>query len=404
MARKLNQRLRELDKSTSAASRTKGSAPPPPFGRDANPEPPVELAAFIMFALFGTLVLAGLATLFGFRDVQEDVERRTAAALREIGVTDFEVRASGLDVTATGTTDSEEIEAAAEQLGDVLDNIGTYTDNIEYVPPRNPIEVEIVTDPLVISWSPERAFATGTLSTQASRDAVAAEIERVFPLAEVSGLGVTEGAPSESGWLSAVLSLMADMAVAAPEGEIVVNPSANIIQVAAEMETRQAQRNLRSDIEDWLVRSGVGFDFSSGITAKDVPRVTPEQVAETQASLDEIIEGKVVEFEFGSAVLTAEGITLLDEILEGLREQPLVGVEIAGHTDDVGSSEDNQLLSEERAIAVLDYFVANGEDPARFVVVGYGETQPVASNDTADGRARNRRIEFIALLDEEEEE
>lgn len=357
-----------------------------------------------MFALFGTMVLVGLAVLFGLRDVREDVERRTAAALREIGVSDFEVRVSGLDVTVIGTTDSEEIEATAAQLGTVLDNIGTYTDRIEYVPPPEIIEVDIVTEPLVISWGPGRVFATGTLSNQANRDVVATEVERVFPLAETGGLGVTEGATGESGWLSAVLSLMADMAAAAPEGEIVVNPSANIIQVSAEMETRQEQRNLRDDIEDWLVRSGIGFDFSSGITAKDVPRVTPEQVQQTQASLDEIIEGKVVEFEFGSAVLTSEGIALLDEILEGLEQHPLVGVEIAGHTDDVGSLEDNQTLSVERASAVFDYFVANGEDPARFVVVGYGEEQPVASNDTAEGRARNRRIEFIALLDEEEEE
>lgn len=404
MARKLNQRLRELDKGTSAASRTKGPGSPPPFGKDAEPDPPVELAAFIMFALFGTMVLVGLAVLFGVRDVQEDVERRTAAALREIGVTDFEVNASGLDVTATGLTDSEEIAALAKDLGDKLDNIGTYDSNIVYVPPRESIDVVIVTEPLVISWSPGRVFATGTLSTQAGRDTVAAEIERLFPLAETGGLGVTEGADSESGWLSAVLSLMADMAVAAPAGEIVVNPSANIIQVSAEMETRQEQRNLRGDIEDWLLRSGVGFDFSSGITAKDVPRVTREQVEQTQASLDEIIDGKVVEFEFGSAVLTTEGIALLDEILEGLKEHPLVGVEIAGHTDDVGTSEDNQILSDERAAAVFGYFVANGEDPARFVVIGYGETRPVASNETADGRARNRRIEFIALLDEEEEE
>jgi OOP family OmpA-OmpF porin len=357
-----------------------------------------------MFALFGTLVLAGLAALFGIRDVQEDVERRTAAALREIGVTEFDVKASGFDVSVSGTTDSEEIAATANALGEQLDNIGTYSGTIQYIPPREAIDVVIIADPLVISWSPVRAFATGTLSTQANRDAVAAEIERVFPLVGTEGLGVTEGAPTESGWLSAVLSLMADMAAAAPEGEIVVNPSANIIQVSAEMETRQEQRNLRNDIEDWLLRSGVGFDFSSGITAKDVPRVTREQVEETQASLDEIIEGKVVEFEFGSAVLTSEGIALLDEILDGLQKHPLVGVEIAGHTDDVGTVEDNQLLSEERANAVFDYFVANGEDPIRFVVIGYGETQPVASNDTSDGRARNRRIEFIALLDEEEEE
>ena len=74
---------------------------------------------------------------------------------------------------------------------------------------------------------------------------------------------------------------------------------------------------------------------------------------------------------------------------------------IAGHTDDRGSADANQLLSEQRANAVLEYLIQRGQDPARFDTIGYGETQPIASNDTAEGRARNRRIEFTALLEEE---
>ena len=116
--------------------------------------------------------------------------------------------------------------------------------------------------------------------------------------------------------------------------------------------------------------------------------------------LDELIEGKVVEFEFDSAVLTDEGKALLDEIVAALKQVPLVPVEIAGHTDDVGSPESNLVLSRERAEAVLSYLLAAGEDADRFVVIGYGESQPIADNATEEGRARNRRIQFVALLEE----
>jgi outer membrane protein OmpA-like peptidoglycan-associated protein len=72
-------------------------------------------------------------------------------------------------------------------------------------------------------------------------------------------------------------------------------------------------------------------------------------------------------------------------------------VQISGHTDDNGTDEHNLDLSRRRAEAVLDYLVAHGEDPERFVVIGYGESRPVADNGTPEGEARNRRIEFTAL-------
>jgi len=116
-----------------------------------------------------------------------------------------------------------------------------------------------------------------------------------------------------------------------------------------------------------------------------------------QESIDDLIEGKVVEFELNSNVLTPVGVELLDEVLAALHQFPNVPIEIAGHTDSQGDAAENLDLSERRAQAALDYFIANGQDAERFVVRGYGEDFPVASNDTEDGRARNRRIEFKAL-------
>jgi OOP family OmpA-OmpF porin len=113
--------------------------------------------------------------------------------------------------------------------------------------------------------------------------------------------------------------------------------------------------------------------------------------------LDELIEGKVVEFETKSFALTPKGVALLDEILLALSQAPEVRILIAGHTDSRGSDAENLQLSVDRANAVLDYLVAAGESKDRFDVIGYGEDLPTESNDTSAGRSRNRRIEFIAL-------
>jgi OOP family OmpA-OmpF porin len=239
---------------------------------------------------------------------------------------------------------------------------------------------------------------SGTLSEQARVDQVVAVLDGSFSSVDATALVVSEGLPPEDDWLSSILRVVEEVSVAVPQGTVVVNPNDRIIVVGAEFENRQERREAKDEVESLI--AAVPFVFSSGLTVKDAPLVTREQVEELQTNLDELIEGKVVEFEFSSAVLTDEGKALLDEIIAALKQVPLVPVEIAGHTDDVGSPESNLVLSRERAEAVLSYLLAAGEVTDRFVVIGYGESQPIADNATEEGRARNRRIQFVALLEE----
>lgn len=101
-----------------------------------------------------------------------------------------------------------------------------------------------------------------------------------------------------------------------------------------------------------------------------------------------------VSFELNSATLTAEGRATLDGIAETLRSQDDLKAEIAGHTDSIGSESFNTMLSQQRADAVRAYLIEKGIDGARLTAVGYGELEPVASNDTDEGRQANRRVEF----------
>ncbi len=104
-----------------------------------------------------------------------------------------------------------------------------------------------------------------------------------------------------------------------------------------------------------------------------------------------------VSFEFDSAQLTPNAMNVLRQVAESLRGQPGVRVEIAGHTDNVGSAEYNQSLSQRRAESVVNFLVSEGVDRSRLTARGYGEAQPEADNSTADGRARNRRVEMRRL-------
>jgi len=111
-----------------------------------------------------------------------------------------------------------------------------------------------------------------------------------------------------------------------------------------------------------------------------------------------IREAKIVlhdiNFEFDSARLTAGSRAELDKIVQGLKGQPSMGLIIEGHTDATGPDAYNLKLSKQRAAAAKDYLVSQGIEASRLSSEGYGESKPIASNKTKEGRAQNRRVEF----------
>ena len=104
-------------------------------------------------------------------------------------------------------------------------------------------------------------------------------------------------------------------------------------------------------------------------------------------------------FDTNSSYVMRSAFTLLDEVVTILQENPEIKLEIQGHADNTGTPEYNLWLSERRANRVMDYLVGKGIDAGRLTARGYGSTQPVVSNDTAEGRARNRRVELKRVFE-----
>lgn len=100
-------------------------------------------------------------------------------------------------------------------------------------------------------------------------------------------------------------------------------------------------------------------------------------------------------FDFDKATLRPEASEKLDHATAIMTEHAGIRVNVEGHTDSVGSDAYNQKLSERRVHSVVDYLVGKGIDASRLNPVGYGEGRPAATNDTAEGRAQNRRVDLI---------
>ncbi|MBN1756172.1 OmpA family protein [bacterium] len=120
------------------------------------------------------------------------------------------------------------------------------------------------------------------------------------------------------------------------------------------------------------------------------PDEKPEIVFDREAPI--VLEG--VNFATGSANLTEDSKIILNKVVETLNSYPEMKLEISGHTDNVGSRTSNRTLSLRRAESVRNFLVNQGIEGDRLTTVGYGPDRPLESNNNAEGRAKNRRIEF----------
>jgi OmpA-OmpF porin, OOP family len=112
-------------------------------------------------------------------------------------------------------------------------------------------------------------------------------------------------------------------------------------------------------------------------------------------------EGKIVthgiHFDVNSSTVKAESMGTINEISKLLKDNPQLKLEIGGHTDSSGNSNKNLSLSQARSEAVKKMLVDQGIDASRLTAKGYGDTKPLASNDTPEGKAQNRRVEFTKI-------
>jgi len=132
-------------------------------------------------------------------------------------------------------------------------------------------------------------------------------------------------------------------------------------------------------------KKGGKWDAKTKTCKIDAPNQFQEVIAKAYDNLN---------FKTGSATITNSSFKFLDGIADYMKSNPEFTLSIVGHTDNVGSDEYNQKLSEDRAEAVKSYLIKKGIGEISITAEGKGETEPIASNDTPEGREKNRRVVF----------
>lgn len=226
----------------------------------------------------------------------------------------------------------------------------------------------------------QKVVASGNVPDEAARAAILGKLRDVYGAANVVDKIEVGGVVPPPNWTENMTKLIGPNLKQVHQGQLQISGTRVSIKgaVANEALRQQVVGNMATSLNPT-------YSIDNGLVAP---------AGEAQGVLDKTLSNRVVEFESGAATLTAAGQAILDEMAAAIKQIGTPKVLLAGHTDSQGGRPANLALSLARANAVRAYLVNKGIPAGNLTTAGMGPDQPVASNDTVEGRAKNRRIEF----------
>ncbi len=227
---------------------------------------------------------------------------------------------------------------------------------------------------------PGRVVASGTVPDEAARAAIVGRLRELYGAQNVVDRLEVGGVVPPPNWSENMAKILTPNLKQVHKGQLQVNGTRIAIQGSVGNEA------VRQQVVSTIATSlNPTYSIDNGLVAVG---------GEAQSMLDKTLSNRVVEFESGSATLTPLGRTILDEMTAAIKQIGSPKIQLIGHTDSQGNRQANVALSLARAGTVRNYLVEKGIPADTLSAAGSGPDQPVASNDTFEGRAKNRRIEF----------
>ena len=227
--------------------------------------------------------------------------------------------------------------------------------------------------------APGKVVVSGTVPDEGTRQAVLVRAREVFGVDRVVDQIGVANLVAPPNWSKYVQSIISPELKQVSRGQININ--GNVIDLKGEVGNEAVRQQIVGDISTRL---------NSTYTVNNGLRVG----AAGQDQVDLALANRTIEFETGNATLTGSGRQVLDLLAPVLLRLPGRNFEVTGHTDALGSRPQNVALSAARADAVKRYLMVKGVAADSIATAGVGPDRPLVSNDTSDGRSRNRRIEF----------
>lgn len=243
----------------------------------------------------------------------------------------------------------------------------------QIAPPAAPVASAMPAAPIV---------ASGTLPDEASKTALLARLRDVYGADRVVDQLMVGPVSTPANWNEYLHKL--------------INPDLKMV-TRGQLKVDGSMVTLRGDVANEAQRQQIANNIATTLNPTYTVNNGLRVVVAEQAVLDTALGNRIIEFESGKATLADSGKAILDQMSVALLKLKDKKVEVIGHTDNAGSRASNLSLSQARAEAVKTYVASRGVAPDLVAVSGEGPDRPVADNRTAEGRARNRRIEFKVI-------
>ncbi|CAA6804632.1 MAG: Outer membrane lipoprotein omp16 precursor [uncultured Thiotrichaceae bacterium] len=376
--------------------------------------------------LWWLFTLIGLSALFFLMmkakqlPIETDLNNRATQALQAKNMpwakTDLFNR--GRDLLLTGVAPSNEARQQAIAIAQSVQGVRTVDHNITLSEVQAPI---LESASLSLMQSGEKVIVSGMMPSQDTIDKIVNETQQVYGINNVENQLQLSDSVSPPSWLASVGKLIPSLPKLSNATLNADNANFSVTGEAQDAETQQALSGIINSISNEI---GISANTQIGKAPEPVAetptneaiQAAPEATAEIattpvedtssetaknncQQQLDEALNKSTILFATNSATISSVSYPLLNTLGNVINEcQAIIatkGIEIAGHTDSRGKDSYNLKLSQQRADAVMAYLQQYNVSSRLMRARGYGETQPIAAEDTPEGLAKNRRITFV---------
>jgi outer membrane protein OmpA-like peptidoglycan-associated protein/osmotically-inducible protein OsmY len=378
-----------------------------------------------LLTLLGLPLLFFLATSARQGVVEKDLTSRSTAALKAAGMDWATVNLDqrGRDVQLNGMAASPAVRDEAFKTVQNVYGVRDVQNLVEVATaPAQPAQVPtpLKTPDFSLQVVEGKIVLQGVMGSQQEIDAAVKAVQGAYGKMPIDNQMQLADGVAPADWLNSVAGLLPALQ-GLENASLKVSAAGNSIggDLPSEADKagllQKAQQVLGAGIADQLAVKAPAAPESAPMpapvaaaptkvepetAAAPAPAATPEQQAVTncQQQLNDAMTGKTVLFETNKSAIKQDSLALLDSLVSIISScQPTIaghGIQISGHTDNVGNDAYNQKLSQQRAGVVKNYFVKKGIDGGLVKSVGLGESKPIASNDDEAGRSQNRRITF----------
>lgn len=331
----------------------------------------IRLLALVVFSI---LVL--LTVSFCAPHIQQDLQSKTTKALQENGMHWAKVNLDGRDMTLGGIAPTEALQHQAESIARDVWGTNQIDNQITLAEAINPYTMKINADGSQVNID-------GWAADDNTRQAILRRATSAFGEGNVVST-LEFGAGQPSGWSNAVGHMLDSLSTLERGQATFTDTDIHISGRGTNPELAQAFENSMASYQD------AGYVVSAHISAPAPP--PPELTCQERFNV--LMVQDSIQFGANASVIDQNSYSLLNELSDVARECSRTGILITGHTDATGRDKANMELSLKRAEAVATYLTEHGIPADRLQASGAGESNPVADNATAKGRAKNRRIEF----------